>query len=448
MRLDENGNVGIGTTSPEYELDVRNSGNCHLNIYGGATGNTAQIRLSPNNNNDSDPLLYLGAGPVDSEKCVYVCSRFNYPLVFMQNNDEKMRIKTNGHIIVNDQIGWTDSINGNNRMNFNDQNFGFGAGRFALDMGSSTNSECTVVYCYEGSGRVFVSVQHPMVIMKKFSQMSTRMIINGGNGNVGIGTTTPAGKLAVVGNSGGTSFTGLQYTYEGVGSSNNTTQLAVYVNGEAAIYGSLRIASDARIKTNIVDVSDNLALEMVRNIHCRYYEYKDKLNRGTQKTIGFIAQQVKEIMPMAVSINTDIIPNEMRNLTDLSWNDTTLYTDLSDCSGVKYKFYVSNDINGNDERMKEIVGNPDNSFTFDQSWNNVFCYGREVDDFHTLDKQKLFALNFSATQELDRKVTALENENETIKQENQIIKQENEDLKFQMALLRSELTTIKAHLGI
>ena len=77
--------------------------------------------------------------------------------------------------------------------------------------------------------------------------------------------------------------------------------------------------------------------------------------------------------------------------------------------------------------MKEVVGNHDNTFTFDTSYNNVFCYGKEVDDFHTLDKQKLFALNFSATQELDRKVIALENEN---------------------AELKAELAAIKQHLGI
>ena len=52
--------------------------------------------------------------------------------------------------------------------------------------------------------------------------------------------------------------------------------------------------------------------------------------------------------------------------------------------------------------MKEVIGNSDNSFTFDTSYNKVFCYGKEVDDFHTLDKNKLFALNFSATQELDK----------------------------------------------
>ena len=32
----------------------------------------------------------------------------------------------------------------------------------------------------------------------------------------------------------------------------------------------------------------------------------------------------------------------------------------------------------------------------------MFCYGKSVDDFYTLDKNKLFALNFSATQELDK----------------------------------------------
>ena len=97
----------------------------------------------------------------------------------------------------------------------------------------------------------------------------------------------------------------------------------------------------------------------------------------------------------------------MRILTDISWNDTTLHTDLTDCSGVKYRFYVSNDLSDN-EVMKEVVGNADNSFTFKEKWNNVFCYGKEVNDFQTLDKQKLFALNFSATQELDKKVSELE----------------------------------------
>jgi hypothetical protein len=38
----------------------------------------------------------------------------------------------------------------------------------------------------------------------------------------------------------------------------------------------------------------------------------------------------------------------------------------------------------------------------------IFVYGTEVNDFHTLNKDYLFTINFAATQELDRKCTALE----------------------------------------
>ena len=60
-----------------------------------------------------------------------------------------------------------------------------------------------------------------------------------------------------------------------------------------------------------------------------------------------------------------------------------------------------------------IIGNADNTFTFDASYNNVFCYGKEVDDFHTLDKQKLFA-----TQELYKMVKSLQEEIKILKNNN------------------------------
>ena len=88
-----------------------------------------------------------------------------------------------------------------------------------------------------------------------------------------------------------------------------------------------------------------------------------------------------------------------------------------------YSFYdlSNNKINARTEPNKF------NSFVFTKKFDSLFCYGKEVNDFHTLDKQKLFALNFSATQELDRKVIALEKEN---------------------AELKSELALIKQHLGL
>ena len=87
----------------------------------------------------------------------------------------------------------------------------------------------------------------------------------------------------------------------------------------------------------------------------------------------------------------------------------------------KAKFYVSNDPSGNDEVCKEVgIKEVDDSTPlfpktkfvaeFDQSWNNVFFYGKEVSDFHTIDKNQIFALHHSAIQELSRRNDNLQEE--------------------------------------
>ena len=149
--------------------------------------------------------------------------------------------------------------------------------------------------------------------------------------------------------------------------------------------------SDERIKENIIEVNDTTALNKVRDICC-WYEYIDKLGRGDERVIGFIAQQVMEHFPEAVKITSGFIPNEMKRLdmSGVSWdeiqveepNDPTssdsgikykMTTDsLNDVSGVKYKFYVTN-IDSN-EPQKEILvtGDEDNSFLFENKWDRVF----------------------------------------------------------------------------
>ena len=212
-------------------------------------------------------------------------------------------------------------------------------------------------------------------------------------------------------------------------------------------------ASDKRIKKNIIEIDDNLALKKVRDISCCWYNYKDKVERGDEKVLGFIAQQVKEHLPEAVSIQKSIIPNEMKKI-HTSWNETKLSSnDLQDVSGIKYRFYVSNDISGN-EKMVDLVGDDNDCFTFKKKWENVFCYGKEVDDFHTLDKSKLFALNFSATQELDRiqKRQLLDISGNAIavkgnKNEIELLKLENEELTNRVSTLENEINSLKIIVG-
>ena len=255
-------------------------------------------------------------------------------------------------------------------------------------------------------------------------------------GNVGIGTDSPNYPLDVEGYNNTSIGVYAQFFLTGVfptqtiGWGTSGAAPDVSIRAEKSIWTgkNMLASSDERIKENITEVPDNLALQMLRDIDCNYYEYKDKISSGTQQTIGFIAQQVREHLPMAVSIQKSIIPNEMRVL-EASWDGLNMSSDLTDVSGVKYRFYVSNDPSGNDEIEEKIIGNADNTFTFNKHYNNVFCYGKEVDDFHTLDKQKLFTVNFSATQEIDKiqqeektklaaaeeRITALETENATLK---------------------------------
>lgn len=174
------------------------------------------------------------------------------------------------------------------------------------------------------------------------------------------------------------------------------------------------ISSDKRIKKNIIEVPDNMSLYKLRNIECKYYNYIDTFNRGSNKIIGFIAQQVREYMPEAISIVNNFIPNVHKLIENPSWSTVDIsendvlkkkykitINDFNDPSDNTYKFYVSND-GGINETTINTKCTDNNSFIFDNSWNNVIIYGKEVDDFHTLDKQKLFTLNFSATQEIDR----------------------------------------------
>ena len=112
-------------------------------------------------------------------------------------------------------------------------------------------------------------------------------------------------------------------------------------------------SSDERIKENITDVPDNLSLQKLRDISCVYYNYKDKKN-SSDKTIGFIAQQVKEHLPMAVDVKPDVLPSEMREIQNPIWTTIIPEPDLDgviDPSGIKYKLTIP-DLNENENRIQ------------------------------------------------------------------------------------------------
>jgi hypothetical protein len=226
------------------------------------------------------------------------------------------------------------------------------------------------------------------------------------SGNVGIGKVGPTEKLDVTGN---------------IKASGTVT---------AASY---HVFSDERIKTEITVIDDGKALMQINQLESKEYHYIDPVRRREMKTIGFIAQDVQQVVPNAVSIHTKSIPDEMRIISEPQWGNLVLTIPDLDMSANNFtgkcKFYVSNDPSGNDEIKVEIEsekdasGNNTNQFKFEEEYNNVFFYGKEVNDFHTIDKNQIFALHHSAIQELSRKNDTLVAENTNLKNEISLIKQ-------------------------
>ena len=208
--------------------------------------------------------------------------------------------------------------------------------------------------------------------------------------------------------------------------------------------------SDKRIKTDISPIIDDTALKQVNALESYEYHYINPEQRRTMKTIGFIAQEVKGVIPNAVTLLKNYIPDEMRIITNPKWEGNTLTipdVDMSSNMTGKAKFYVSNDQSGNNEICKEVeikeihTGDstplfPKTKFVadFDQKWNNVFFYGKEVTDFHIIDKAQIFALHHSAIQELSR-----QNDAKTL---------EITNLKDKVNTLEDKLNKVMHHLGM
>jgi len=340
---------------------------------------------------DPDALVYFGTSVgisgnyaiVGAEQDNQVASDAGAAYIFDVRTGHQVKKITASDGAATDIFGWDTAISGN---------YAIVAARFNDDDGGQSGS----AYIYGPSSPSLLSIDND----------SGNVNVLGGN--VGIGTTTPEYPLhlqtTIVKN-----YSGSLGYLPSSGSSGQTSFSATHIGSQISIKASgsiwsdiyMLVGSDIRIKEKIEEVPDALALQQVRTIPCKYYEYKDKFKKGFGKTIGFIAQEVREILPMAISIQTDFVPDEMRVLTDISWNGTTLYTDISG-SSAKYRFYVSDDLSGNGAIEKEITGSGSTGFKFDKQYNFVFCYGKKVNDFHTVDKSKIFALNFAATQELDR----------------------------------------------
>ncbi len=113
---------------------------------------------------------------------------------------------------------------------------------------------------------------------------------------------------------GGSGTLGLRYfNYDIniIASSTSLNNVSARIGGTIWCGSWIPSSSDSRIKEDITDINDDTALNMILAIEPKTYKYIDKLAKGNKKVYGFITQQIKEVLPDAVSIQRDYIPNIM-----------------------------------------------------------------------------------------------------------------------------------------
>ena len=168
--------------------------------------------------------------------------------------------------------------------------------------------------------------------------------------------------------------------------------------------------SDRRIKENIQDIKDDEALQKIRALQPKTYTYKTEPERGV--VYGFIAQEVKEVLPHAVSLMRCVAPFDTMINANLTSNVLTLECP---CDVLE----VGKDIQLKRPNRRELaditITNKisDTEYEVNRSRINedggdgeYLLVGQEVDDFHTLDKNAVFVVATSAIQELDRQLQA------------------------------------------
>ena len=151
-------------------------------------------------------------------------------------------------------------------------------------------------------------------------------------------------------------------------------------------------------KKNIRDIDDAQGLEKILLIQPKKYNYIEK-EKNKHDVIGFIAQQIGEVIPEAITKTEGIVPNIYKNClvnnkreiyytlpSDVEIDTDVIITDTEDGTGERYK-------------IKEIY---DDYFVIDKDIDRdeVFVKGYSINDLHNLDKNYIYTLNVCATQEL------------------------------------------------
>ena len=256
-------------------------------------------------------------------------------------------------------------------------------------------------------------------------------------GNVGIGTALPGYPLSVakrvgvtytsaaVTNPNGTlapqNGNADGYTANGsIGMNGQTWQTSIFADGVVA--GSAFVAmSDLRIKDIVNRSSPQNDLALINQLKVTDYRLKDSIADGTAIRKGFIAQEVRKIIPEAVGPSPNYIPDIYVLATQSVYDaaQKRLSVTLTKPHALAVGEWVR--IYGDDNTMETKVLTVESATSFtvasEKPVAKAFVYGRRVDDFLTVDYDRIFTTGIGAIQDLSRQMKSLQDENAALRRE-------------------------------
>lgn len=197
-----------------------------------------------------------------------------------------------------------------------------------------------------------------------------------------------------------------------------TTSHSVCIKANGAIWatGVIATSSSREIKKDIEDLDDQECLNKLLQLKPCKYRYIDssKNLHPTKKVFGFIAEEVKEVLPEAVDDTLkELIPN-IYTKGDAEGDILTISKALE--VGVEYTCYGDDSNDAILITPLEDLGDGDYRInkTYDTK-KKLLVYGKTIDNFHALKKEYFHALCVSSIQEHHKiimeqknKITALE----------------------------------------
>lgn len=198
------------------------------------------------------------------------------------------------------------------------------------------------------------------------------------------------------------------------------------------------VVSDARIK-NIIGTSEGASdLATLLKINITDYTYRDVFGKGDAPHKKVIAQQVEQVFPQAVNKQIDVLP-DIYQPAPFAAGWVTLATDLKKGERVRL-------ISEQGEGVYEVLeAMPDKFRTdFQQEGDKVFVFGREVNDFCTVDYDAIAMLNVSATQQLKKEKDA---EVKALRAESARLHAAHEAITKRLQLLEGQLESVPGVAG-